>query len=73
MQPPTYFKKLMMKAKVNLNNLESIDTYMYANSNISDFSDYFCNQMAALTACGETTHNLLNNLFKAYTRVECGV
>jgi hypothetical protein len=29
------------------------------------------NQMVALTARGETTHDLLNNLVKAYARVEC--
>jgi hypothetical protein len=42
-----------------------------ANSNISDFNDYVWDQMAALTARSETTHDLLNNLFKAYARVEC--
>jgi hypothetical protein len=30
-----------------------------------------CNQMVALTARGETTHDLLNNLVKAYATVEC--
>jgi hypothetical protein len=76
-----YFKKLMMKAEVDSramashirDNLGSLDTYILttANSNISDFNDYVRNQMAALSARGETTHDLLNNLFKAYARAEC--
>jgi hypothetical protein len=47
------------------NNLGSFDMYMYttAKSNTSTFNDYVQDQLAALTACGETTHNLLNNLF----------
>jgi hypothetical protein len=55
-----YFKKLLMKAKVNSkamtshihNNLGSLDTYMQtmANSSISEFNDYIQNQMAAFFA-----------------------
>jgi hypothetical protein len=66
-----YFKKLMIKAEVDSramvshirDTLGSLDTYMYTttNSNITNFSDYVRNQMAAL----------LNNLFKAYARVDC--
>jgi hypothetical protein len=76
-----YFKKLMMKAEVDSramashirDNLGSLDVYIQTavNSNISEFNDYVCNQMAALSAHGETTHDLLNNLFKAYARAEC--
>jgi hypothetical protein len=70
-----YFKRLMMKAEVDLramalhicNNLGSLDTYMYttANSNIANFNNFIQDEMAALNSWGETTHNLLNNLFKA--------
>jgi hypothetical protein len=76
-----YFKKLMMKAEVDSwamashiqDNLGLLDVYIQAavNSNISEFNDYVRNQMAALSACGETTHDLLNNLFKAYARAKC--
>jgi hypothetical protein len=76
-----YFKKLMMKAEVDSramashirDNLGSLDAYMQstAQSNISDFNNYVQNQMAALSARGETTHDLLNNLFKAYARTDC--
>jgi hypothetical protein len=76
-----YFKKLMMKAEVDSqamashirDNLGSLDAYMQSTvqSNILDFNDYVWNKMAALSACGETTHDLLNNLFKAYARTDC--
>jgi hypothetical protein len=76
-----YFKKLMMKAKVDSRamashirkNLGSLDTYMYttANCNILTFNDYAHDPLAALTAHGETTHDLLNSLFNAYARVDC--
>jgi hypothetical protein len=75
-----YFQKLMMKAKVDSHamashirdNLGSLDAYILTtdNSNISDFNEYIHNQMAALSAQGETTHDLLNNLFKAYARAD---
>jgi hypothetical protein len=42
-----------------------------AQSNISDFNDYVRNQMVALSARRETTHDLVNNLFKAYARTDC--
>jgi hypothetical protein len=58
-----YFKKLMMKAEIDSramalhirNNLGSLDTCMQstAHSNISDFNNYVCNQMAALSARGD--------------------
>jgi hypothetical protein len=76
-----YFKKLMMKVKVDSqamashirNNLGSLDAFMQstAHSNISDFNNYVQNQMAALSTRRETTHDLLNNLCKVYTRTDC--
>jgi hypothetical protein len=38
---------------------------------IKDYGQMNCNQLVDLTACGKTIHDLLNNLVKAYARVEC--
>jgi hypothetical protein len=68
-----WHKKLMMKAKVNsqaMANRGSLDTDMQssANSNISNFYDYVCTQMAALSAPRETTHDLLRHMHKLIVR-----
>ena len=76
-----YFKLLMNKAEVNSrakathirDNLGSLDVYMAttADSNIAKFNEYVKDQMMALTARGETTQDLLNNLFKGYAKADC--
>jgi hypothetical protein len=74
-----YFKLLMNKADVNSrakaahirDNLNSLGVYMTSTAeyNISKFNDYVNTQTTALAARGETTHDLLNNLFKGYAKV----
>jgi hypothetical protein len=77
-----YFNKLMMKDKVNSRPLlptsETTSGCLTCTCRqqqsatfIAHFNDYVHNQMAALSTCGETTHKLLNNLFKACARADC--
>jgi hypothetical protein len=76
-----YFKVLMNKAEVNSrakaahirDTLNSLDTYMTttADSNIAKFNAYVKTQLTSLTARGETTQDLLNNLFKGYAKADC--
>jgi hypothetical protein len=74
-QAARFTQKAHVNAEVDMafhihDNLRSLDTYMCttANSNISDFNDYICNQMAKLSGHGKAIHDLL---FKACTRVNC--
>lgn len=49
-------------------NLSSLDTFMttHKDSNIETFNAYVKETVIKLNACGETTNDLLVNLFKAY-------
>jgi hypothetical protein len=76
-----YFKLLMNKAEVNTrakaahirDMLNSLDIYMTttAESNIAKFNAHVKTQLTSLTARGETTQDLLNNLFKGYAKADC--
>jgi hypothetical protein len=47
--------------------LSSLDTYMKSvNSDVEKFNQHVKNQLDSLHARGETTHDLLSNLFKGY-------
>jgi hypothetical protein len=72
------FKLLMQTAVVDTvataefyrANLSSLDTYIATvDSNIEIFNQYVKTQLAGLKARGETTNDLLTNLFKAYLNV----
>jgi hypothetical protein len=75
---PLLFKLLMQTAVVDTvataefyrANLSSLDTYVATvDSNIEIFNQYVKTQLAGLKARGETTNDLLTNLFKAYLNV----
>ena len=76
-----YLKVLLNKAEINSRSkaahirdtLNALDVYMTttADNNISKFNDHVKTQLAALTARGETTQDLLNNLFKGYAKIDC--
>jgi hypothetical protein len=75
---PLLFKLLMQTAVVDTvataefyrANLSSLDTYIATvDSNIEIFNQYVKTQLAGLKARGETTNDLLTNLFKAYLNV----
>ena len=68
-------KSLMQKAIVDTRstssnfrtNLSSLDSYMpLVNSNISKFNEYVSTCIIGLEARGETSEDLLDNLFKGY-------
>jgi len=49
------------------NNLSTLDTCMVTmDSNVEKFNDYVKTQMEALAARGETTNDIIANLFKGY-------
>ena len=72
---PLLFKVLMQMSTVDTRvtvahvraNLASLDSYIgTVNSNIDKFNQYVKEQLDVLEGRGETTHDLLVNLFKAY-------
>ena len=75
------FKLMMQKAVIDTRatsthlreNLNSLDTYMSTvNSDIENFNQYVQVNVDGLKARGESTHNLIINLFKAYQVVSDG-
>jgi hypothetical protein len=75
-----YLKKLLMTAEADTrattaharDNLGSLDAYMAAleGSDIKIFNQYVRRQLQTLTARGETTQDLVNNLFKGYFKTK---
>jgi hypothetical protein len=75
-----YLKKLLMNAEADTrattaharDNLGSLDTYMSSleGSDIKSFNQYVRRQLQTLTARGETTQDLVNNLFKGYLKTK---
>ena len=70
-----YLKIIMMETQQDTNatskylrdNLREMDHYIVKiDSDIIKFNDYVDEQIEGLTARGETTHDLLTNLFRAY-------
>jgi hypothetical protein len=55
------------------NNLAGLDVYMSGlpESDIKEFNKYVKQQLQTLTARGETTHDLVTNLFKGCLSVKC--
>jgi hypothetical protein len=76
-----YMKKLLDTAHANTraitaharNNVVGLDVYMsnLPDSDIKEFNKYVKQQLQTLTAHGETTHDLVTNLFKSYLSVKC--
>jgi hypothetical protein len=76
-----YMKKLLDTAHADTratttharNNLAGLDVYMSGlpESDIKEFNKYVKQQLQTLTARGETTHDLVTNLFKGYLSVKC--
>jgi hypothetical protein len=75
-----YLKKLLMTAEVDnrattshaRDNLGALDVYMsgLAGCDVVAFNKYVRRQLQTLTARGETTQDLVNNLFKGYLCVK---
>jgi hypothetical protein len=76
-----YLKKLLLNATADTratteharSNLTRLDTYManLAGSDVTEFHKYVLRQKQTLTARGETTNNLVSNLFKGYQTAKC--
>jgi hypothetical protein len=73
-----YLKVIIDSARVETNattahirtNLSHLDSQMYNKDyNIIEFNNYVKGQVAELNACGETSNDLLINLFAGYTSV----
>jgi hypothetical protein len=73
-----YLKVIMMETQQDTNatskhlrdNLRGLDEYIVKiDSDILKFNEYVKEQMEGLAARGETTHDLLTNLFRAYKSV----
>ena len=72
----TYLKVLLSKAEVDTRatashirkNLTKLNEYMrhVAKDNIEEFNEYVRDQVTSLTSRGETTTDLLTNLFEGY-------
>jgi hypothetical protein len=75
-----YLKKLLMSAEADTrattaharDNLGRLDAYMTAleGSDVKTFNLYVRRQLQTLTARGETTQDLVNNLFKGYLKTK---
>jgi hypothetical protein len=73
-----YLKIIMMETQQDTNatskylrdNIRELDQYIVKiDSDIIKFNDYVQEQLEGLAARGETTHDLLTNLFRAYKSV----
>jgi hypothetical protein len=73
-----YLKIIMMETQQDTNatskylrdNIRELDQYIVKiDSDIIKFNDYVQQQLEGLAARGETTHDLLTNLFRAYKSV----
>jgi hypothetical protein len=75
-----FLKKLLMNAEADTrattaharDNLGNLDAYMSAleGSDVKAFNQYVRRQLQTLTARGETTQDLVNNLFKGYLKTK---
>jgi hypothetical protein len=67
----TYMNMLANTAKTR-ENLVSLKEYMESlpESNITEFNKYVKNQLETLAAGGETTSDLITNLFKGYSHAK---
>jgi hypothetical protein len=75
-----FLKTMLMNAEADTrtttaharDNLGSLDNYMSAleGSDIKAFNQYVRRQLQTLTARGETTQDLVNNLFKGYLKTK---
>lgn len=76
-----YLKKLLSESTIDTratsshvrDNLGNLDKYMVtkANHNVEAFNAFVKEQLAILTARGETSTDLVTNIFKGYAKTDC--